>query len=121
MCTVAVYFLKLDVEEQRARGRLCFSVDSGLESLGRTRRSDGVQRRLRKYWKSEAESTERDEQEKPQPWQRGWSISCGGSKLVGRLKRDIGVLFCIPVHTFGLYSISVVKSLRHLFKEPTMC
>lgn len=44
----AVYFLELDVEEQRARGRLCFSVDSGLESFGRTRRSDGIQRRLRK-------------------------------------------------------------------------
>lgn len=59
MCRAAVYFLKLDVEEQRARGRLCFSVDSGLESFGRNRRSDGIQRR-----KSEAGNTEWDEQEK---------------------------------------------------------
>lgn len=62
MCRAAVYFLKL--EEQRAGGRLCFSVDSGLESFGRTRRSDGIQRRFRKLWKSEAQNTEWNEQEK---------------------------------------------------------
>ena len=124
-----VYFLKLYIKEQRAGKGGFYSLNRlWLRVLRNSLEKWWHSKRLREFRNSLGRVARAGEREgkKSQSWPcaafRGWSIICGGSELGWRLKGGTGVMFWRnPIDTFGLYSTSLVKSLKWLFKGPTVC